>query len=522
MNLNFPAMKLLFFPIALCFGMASCKQAPVTAGVDTNSSAVSDSAPVKPIEKPVSLTESVIRINSTSQSWNPGQPWEKNPPKDLRSLGSIVAPGQVLTTSEMVADATYVELESPDGSKTAQAEIIAVDYEANLALLTVKSDEDRETFFAGTHPLTLAEPPAIGDALQIFQVEDNGTTLLTSGTLQSVDVVSSFLPSQSFLTYLVKASMQGAASSFSLPVVKGGSLSGILLSYASDDQISDVLSVDVISHFLANAKDGKYAGFPSLGISISRTEDPSFRKFLKLKPEQGGLYISTVRTGGAADLAGIKKGDVLLSAAGFPIDRRGYYQHPHYGSVFWGHIIRGESATGDEIKLGILRDGEPMEITATLTREEPENHLVPDYRFDRAPNFLVKGGLIFQELSRPVLEAFGKDWSSRAPLNLLDAFENPEKYEDKAKRVIFLSGSIPTPATVGYEGLRNLIVKRVNGVQIDSMKTLIDAFQKPNADGLHSIEFLEEKFTVYLDENISTMVDSALLQRGLNRLSRAE
>jgi hypothetical protein len=163
-----------------------------------------------------------------------------------------------------------------------------------------------------------------------------------------------------------------------------------------------------------------------------------------------------------------------------------------------------------------------MEITAILTREEPEDHLVPDYRFDKAPNFLVKGGFIFQELSRPVLEAFGKDWASRAPLNLLDAYENPEKYEDKAKRVIFLSGSIPTPATVGYESLRNLIVKKVNGTEIDSMETLIAAFAKPSADNIHSIEFLEEDFTVYLDEEISTMVDSALLQRGLNKLSRAE
>jgi len=88
--------------------------------------------------------------------------------------------------------------------------------------------------------------------------------------------------------------------------------------------------------------------------------------------------------------------------------------------------------------------------------------------------------------------------------------------------VIFLSGSIPTPATVGYESLRNLIVKKVNGVEIDSMKTLIEAFEKPNADNLHSIEFLEENFTVYLDETLSTTVDSVLLQRGLNRLSRAE
>ena len=517
---NFPTMKQLF-PIALALALASCRQAPVTPPAAEN--AATDAVPVpEVVEAPASLAKSVIRINSTSQAWNPGQPWEKIPPRNLRSLGAIVAPGQVLTTGEMVADATYLELESTDGSRTAQAEIVAVDYEANLALLTVKSEEERETFFKDTQPLALAEPPSIGDSLQIFQVEDNGTSLLTNGTLQSVDVATSFLPNQSFLTYLVKASMQGAASSFTLPVMRDGALAGILLSYDSEDQISDVLSTDVISHFLANAKDGEYAGFPSLGISITRTEDPSFRKFLKLTPDQGGIFISTVRTGGAADLAGIKKGDVLLSAAGFAIDKRGYYQHPNYGSVFWGHLIRGESSTGDEIKLGILRDGQPMEITATLTREEPEDHLVPAYRFDRAPNFLVKGGFIFQELSRPVLEAFGKDWSSRAPLNLLDAYENPEKYEDKAKRVIFLSGAIPTPATVGYESLRNLIVKKVNGVEIDSMKTLIDAFGKPSADNIHSIEFLEENFTIYLDESVSTMVDSALLQRGLSRLSRAE
>ncbi|MBC7981040.1 MAG: PDZ domain-containing protein [Armatimonadetes bacterium] len=501
--------------IGLLFFFVSCEKKAAPAANTT--------IPAKEkIATTTPLAQSVVRINSTSQSWSPGQPWEKLPPRHVRSLGAIVLVNQVLTTAEMVADATYIEFESADGSRTAEARIIAVDYEANLALLTTKSDEEKEDFFANTHALALAGTPEIGSALQIFQVEDNGNSLLTSGTLQSIDVATSFLPNQSFLTYLVKASMQSAASSFSLPVLKNNALAGILLSYNSDDQISDVLSVDIISHFLNNVKDGTYAGFPSLGIAIARTEDPSFRDSLKLKPDQGGIYISSVRKGGAADLAGIKKGDVLLAADGLPIDRRGFYRHPHYGSVFWGHLVRGEKSTGDEIVLSMLRDGDPLEITAILTREEPENNLVPDYQFDRPPNFLVKGGLVFQELTRPVLEAFGKDWASLAPLNLLDAYENPEKYEEKAKRIIFLSGSIPTPATVGYERLRNLIVKKVNGIEIDSMKTLIKAFDKADENNLHSIEFLEENFTVYLDEAISTNIDGVLLQRGLTRLSRAE
>jgi hypothetical protein len=54
------------------------------------------------------------------------------------------------------------------------------------------------------------------------------------------------------------------------------------------------------------------------------------------------------------------------------------------------------------------------------------------------------------------------------------------------------------------------------------MKTLIGAFDTPDENNLHSIEFLEENFTLYLDEGISNEVDGMLLQRGLNSLSRAE
>lgn len=506
--------SILFLGLALC----SCEPEQYKVPLTTTLAESPEVAEADLTE----IVRSAVRVNSTSQTWSPAQPWEKNPPTSLRSLGVIVKPGQVLTSAEMVADATYLELELIDGSKTAEAKTIAVDYEANLALLAVKSEADAEAFFTNTTPIALANPPAKGDSLQILQVEDNGTPLMTDGKLQSVQVSASFLTGQSFLGYLVKASMQSAASSFSLPVIRNGQLAGILLSYDSEDQISDVLSVDVIGRFLADAADGEYAGFPSLGISIAETSDPLFRDFLKLKPEQGGIFISKVRTDGSADKAGVKKGDVLLAADGFPIDKLGYFQHPNYGSVFWGHLVKGEKSAGDTIKLSILRNGEPMEITATLTRDDPKDVLVPHYQFDRAPNFLVKGGLIFQELNRPLLEAYGEEWTSRAPLNLLDAYENPEKYQDKFDRIIFLSGSIPTPATVGYEPLRNLIVKKVNGVEIKDMKSLIEAFKNPNADKLHSIEFLDEDFTVHLDESLSSMVDSALLQRGLNQLSRAE
>ncbi|NQW99181.1 PDZ domain-containing protein [bacterium] len=467
------------------------------------------------------IKSSVVRINSTQQSWNPGQPWEKNPPNQRRALAAIVGPQRVLTTSELVADATYLEFESPDGTRFAQAKVLAVDYEANLALLGPVSETEGKLLFEGTTPLELTAPPKIGQMLEMLQIEENGLALLTPGSLQSIDVTSNFLPGHGFLTYLIKASMQSAASSYSLPVLQGGKLAGVLISYNAKDQICEVASTDIVARFLAVSSNGEYKGFPSLGISITRTEDASFRQWLKLPDDQGGIYVQNVRKGRAADLAGVKKGDVLLAIDGKAIDRRGYYQHPNYGSLFWGHLIRGEKATGDTVTLSLLRDGQPLEIKAILTREEESTRLVPGYNFGKAPNFLIKGGLVFQELSRPLLESFGENWQTRAPLEFLDALENPEKYEDQMDRIVFLSGSIPTPATVGYESLRNLIVRKVNGKEIKNMKSLIEAF-RGNLGERHSIEFAEQDFTVYLDEVVSSEVDSQLLKRGISRLSRAE
>lgn len=505
---------IFLLPLVLLKGCEQKQDAPAAPQVIIE-------APAGPVVGPDDLLNSIVRIRSTQQSWDAGQPWQKASPRDRRALGAIVGQNLVLSTSEMATNATFIEFESSDGKRLAPGKVIAVDYEANLALLGPDSEEDA-SFFEGTKPLEIAEPPKPGDHLDILQLEKNGTPLVTAGNVQSIDVVSNFLPGQFFLTYEVKASMQSTANSFSLPVLRDQKLAGILTSYNSKDQLSDVTATDIVARFVKEAADGDYAGFPSLGISISRTEDRNFRRWLKLPEDDGGLYVSSVRPNSAAEKAGMKKGDVIISIDGHDIDRLGYFDDDHYGRLYWSHLVRGAKASGDSISMAVLREGEEMEISAVLDRRDTNDQLVPAYTFGQAPSYLVKGGLIFQELTRPLLESFGKDWQSRAPLNLLDVFENPEKYEEHSRRVVFLANVIPTPATVGYEPLRNLIVSKVNGIEIKDMKSLIDAFDKPGTDGLNRIEFMDEEFIVYLDEVVSTTVDAQLMQRGLNRLSRAE
>lgn len=480
-------------------------------------------APATEKNTPIDPSLSVVRVNATLQDWNIGQPWEKNPPRRLRALGSLVTGNQILTTAEMVTDVIFLELESTDGKRRARAEVANVDYEANLALLRLPADEDASTFFAGMKALEIAPSPPLRASLDVIQVEDNGQSLVTPGRLLSADMRSSYLPGQLFLTYIVKASMQSSVSSFTLPVLHEGKLAGILCSYDSKDQICEVIATPLIDRFLSESQKETYQGFPNLGVSIAVTEDAHFRSYLKIPDSEGGIYISKVRKGSCADTANLKPGDVILAIDGKRIDRRGYYQDDLYGSLHWIQLVRSNKSAGDTIALSLWRDGKAEETTVTLTRLEEDTRLVPHYQFGKAPNFLIKGGMMFQELTKPLLEAYGDDWQTNAPLDFLDALSNPENYQENHDRMICLTGVIPTQATIGYEGLRNLLVSKVNGKPVRDMKDMIKAFRTPPLGStLHSIEFLDENIVIYLDDNLSTRIDQSLLQRGVQQLSRAE
>jgi S1-C subfamily serine protease len=179
--------------------------------------------------------------------------------------------------------------------------------------------------------------------------------------------------------------------------------------------------------------------------------------------------------------------------------------------------VRGSRKVGERLSLVILREGKEQTLEAVLRRPPPK--LIPSHMYDKAPPFLIKGGLVFQELTRSYLEAFGKEWQSRAPLNLLDALNNPEDYEEGRDRLVFLSRVIRTPATIGYDRVANLIVTEANGQKITDMNSLVTALKDPK-DGLHSIRIDDIPYVLYLDPQLSDSVDKTLLERGLPSLQR--
>ncbi len=504
------ALSLTFTGIS--FGSTEATQATSTEPVGEVVAAVIEGLSSETAED---VTKSFVRVNATLQSFNAGQPWQRNSPTSRSGLGTIISKTEILITAEMVANQTYLELRSADNFERVQAEVVAIDYKANLALIKPTKEG---SFIDKLPALELGGPAEIGDQATIWQLESTGTPLQTLTTIRSVDTSSTFLPGNSFLTYILRGSMQSASSSFTLPTVRDGKFLGLLTSYDSDDQTSEVIAPEIIATFLRDARDGSYKGFPTLGCATQSIEDLIFRDYLGLSEDSGGLFITRVQEDSPADIAGLEKGDVLLSVDGQRIDRRGYFKHPRYGLLPWTAIIRNDKIVGDEIKLSFFRDGEEKSTEATLAAAPAQ--LVPSHIHDSPPPFYIKGGLVFQELSRSYLTAFGDKWSTRAPLSLLHALENPTDYEDSRDHIVFLSRVIPTPITVGYDGFGGIVVDSVNDVAIRNINDLAAALQEKPSNGIHKIELAGATPTLYLDAQYSDLIDKNFLEQGFPLLSR--
>ena len=459
---------------------------------------------------PASAEKSVVRVNTTMQAFNLIQPWQKSAPSSRLGLGAVLPGGRVLVTAQMVTDATYIELEKADTAAKAIAKVVAVDYEANLAVLQPTSNSE---FLSDRIPFQLVSKLQPGDKVEAWQFENNGTPVTTEIKVSKAEIGRYFLDSSLFLTARANGTVQYRSGSFTLPVAKDGKLAGLLVSYSSKDQVSSILPASIISHFLKDLEDGEYAGFPNLGISYSQTLDGQFRKYLQLNGEKGGIYINEIVPGASAAAADLMAGDVILTIDGKPIDARGNYDHPVWGKLSLSHLVRGKPFTGDNLKISILRNGKKQPINLKLIRRPAENRLIDPYMFDRGPKFAIVGGLVFQELTLPFLKLFGNDWKTRAPIKLLMANANPEMYEKQGRRkLVLLVRAIPTPATLGYERLSTLIVTKFNGKPVNDIKDLHEASRNPDGNQ-HRIEFETFPKLIFVDVNLAARVDAALKQR---------
>lgn len=459
----------------------------------------------KPPQEAASI--SILRVNATSQTYDFFRPWMKKPPGTRRGLGTLIDGNRILVTAELVANATFIELERAATAEKSSATVERVDYESNLAILRPADP----SILQGMKPLALDKGVRVGDRATVLQLEQNGEIAETLGTVTSIAVGGYPFDNMGLLIFRLSAPMQQRDGSFTLPAVRNGNLLGLLMRYDARSQTADLIPSPVIAHFLKEAANPAYAGFARAGMAFASTRDPQLRRYIGLN-EPGGVYVTEVLRGSAAEKAGLKTGDVLLAVDGRAIDQDGNYEDPDWGRIAFSHITNTIYHPGETVNFRVFRDGAVSEIPVTLEARDRSKIISEPHMSDRAPRYVIMGGVVFMELSRPYLQEWGGDWAKEAPQRLvfLDAFQN-ELPEDRGK-IVFISQILPTQETLGYEGLENLVVSRINGKEIKSLDDVIAASKSP-VDGFQMIELDEDPGRIFLDAGAIEAHRDALMEK---------
>ena len=501
--------KTLIFLLALTTAIApvEAKKAPVLV----------EKAPATAQSAVQAREVSLVRVNVTGQPFDYFRPWQKKAPFSKRALGAVLAHGRVLVTADLVANQNYVELERAESGEKTAANLVVVDYDANLALL----EPADKKFLEGLQPLELALDTVVGDRLSAWQLESTGALVVTEGLVTTIGMTRYPADVSDFLIYRLSIPMQYRDNSYTVPLVKNQKLAALLLRFDSRSQVLDAIPAPIIAHFLKDAAGAKYKGFASLGISFFPTRDPQLRNYAGETGKPGGVYITRVEPGLPAAKAGLQAGDIITAVADHEIDQNGNYVDPLYGKLEFSNLVTGKAYVGDSIPLHIQRAGKSLTLNVRLEHRAAEDYVIPPYNLDDPPPYFVLGGLIFQELSRQYLKEWGGNWQKDAPQRLvyLDRFQS-ELFPEGKQRVVILSQVLPANSTIGYEDFNYLVVKQVNGKPVHSLGELAEAVKTP-VNGFHQIETEDDPKQLELDAS-EVAAEAAELQKnyGLPALQR--
>jgi hypothetical protein len=462
---------------------------------------------------------SLVRVNVTGQPYDYFRPWQKKAPFSKRALGAVLAHDRVLVTADLVANQNYVELERAESGEKTAANVVVVDYEANLALL----EPIDKKFLNGLVPLDLALDTVVGDRLSAWQLEATGALVVTEGIVTTIGITRYPADVADFLTYRLSIPMQYRDNSYTVPLVKNNKLAALLLRYDPRSQVLDAIPAPIIAHFLKDAAAPKYNGFPSLGISFFPTRDPQLRAYAGENGKAGGVYITSVEPGLPAAKSGLQPGDIVAAVENHEIDQNGNYVDSLYGKIGFGNLLTAKAYVGDAVALHVLRQGKPLTLKVKLEHRSEEDYVVPPYNVDDPPSYYVLGGLIFQELTRQYLKEWGANWEKDAPQDFvyLDKFQS-ELFPEGNRRVVILSQVLPANSTIGYDDFSYLVVKKVNGKEIHSLGDLAEAVKTP-VNGFDVIQTVDDPKQLELDASQVAAEGEALQKNyGLPALQRLE
>ncbi|MEW6356761.1 MAG: trypsin-like peptidase domain-containing protein [Planctomycetota bacterium] len=400
-------------------------------------------------------------------------PWRMMPHGTVTGSGAIIEGRRILTNAHVVSDATFIHVLKENDPNKYEAEVQFIGHECDLAILKVKD----EKFFADTTHLDIGDAiPKLKSVVATYGFPVGGERIsITEGVVSRVEVRSySHSNKSAFLMVQTDAALNPGNSGG--PVIQDDKIIGVAFQIQpGTENIGYMIPTPIIRHFLVDVADGKFDGFPDLGVFTGELENKGYRDYLGMAADQAGVVVERVTPKSSAD-GHLKEGDVIMSVDGVSIGNDGSIPFEH-GRTQFTHLVDLRQI-GETVELGIWREKKTMTVRFPV--------LLPPVRipwfkeFESLPRYYVYAGLIFTSLSREYLETW-KEWYYEADPLMLYYYTclQRDQCHPKREEFIVLVAVLPDPANTYVSDAQNKIVSKINGVEIARLEDVIEAFKKP-------------------------------------------
>lgn len=441
--------------------------------------------------------DEVVNLKVTWTRWETGQPWNKSNP-EIRNAHAVVVDGvgtkgrALLTTAQMVEYAVHLRVSKLGDPAETAASVLYVDRETNLALVSVSDP----AFFSGLEPARLARSPVVAGEVNIARWRDNQFETSKGRIIRATATVST-TGTLSYPSLRVQTDMSGG---WSEPVYAGKNLVGITTGQSGSEM--QVTPIDLIRPWIEYVgSHGQVPSWPGrFGANVQEIKDPALAGWLGLD-EPRGILISRMAQGGSA-CGVLRKGDVLLSLDGLPIDGSGNARDPLYGLIRYDALLSRHHA-GETIPVQVLRDRKVVDLDFPLRSYTAASWLIPVDIVDPPP-YLMTGGLVFRE--------YDDTYRGRSSeLTILSQLGRTSQSTHQ-RRVVALSHVLSDTYNLGYHGFGDLPLAQVNGQPIDSIDDVVKALEHPQ-DGFDVFTFVPNS---RIDEIV---LDAATLPEATARIA---
>ncbi len=305
------------------------------------------------------------------------------PEQEQHALGTgfiISSDGYIVTNNHVVDSADEVLVKMRDGSEH-KAKVIGTDSKLDVALLKIKASHLKAVKLGDSEALRVGDwVVAIGNPFGLEQT-------VTAGIVSAKGRVIGSGPYDDFIQ--TDAAINPGNSGGPLFNVRGeviGINTAIYSRSGGNNGIGFAIPVNLAKSAIDELRRTGHITRARLGVHITDVDEET-AKALGLKNREGAL-VPQVEAGSAAEKAGIRAGDVIISIDGIQVKKA--HELP---------IRVARHTPGDKVKIGIIRDGKERIITVTVDTM-PDDKVAS--RHTPGQTDKVRLGIVVQELTRDI------------------------------------------------------------------------------------------------------------------------